>query len=59
MTIRGFFPGHDFDYAALEKKEPSAVMLLPLIMLAAAALLIGLFPAALIAFGDNIAALLM
>ena len=59
ITIRGFFPGHDFDYAALEKKEPSAVMLLPLIMLAAAALLIGLFPAALIAFGENIAALLM
>ncbi|MBQ8955078.1 MAG: proton-conducting membrane transporter [Clostridia bacterium] len=59
ITIRGFFPGHDFDYAALEKKEPSAVMLVPLIMLAAAALLIGLFPAALISFGETIAALLM
>ena len=59
ITIRGFFPGHDFDYAALEKKEPSAVMLVPLMILAAAALLLGIFPGALASAGEGIAALLM
>ena len=59
ITIGGFFPGHDFDYASLEKKEPGAVMLAPLILLAAAALLIGVFPGFLIRFAEGIAALLM
>ena len=34
VTIRGFFPGEGFDYAFLEKKEPSAWMLVPLVILA-------------------------
>ena len=59
VTIRGFFPGHDFDYAALEKREPTVVILAPLIILAAAALLIGVFPGFLIQLGEGIAALLM
>ena len=59
ITIRGFFPGHDFDYAALEKKEPSPVMLVPLLILAAAALLLGMFPGALVSAGKGISALLM
>ena len=59
VTIRGFFPGHDFDYAALEKKEPTWVMLAPLVLLAAAALLIGVFPGFLIHLSEGIAALLM
>ena len=34
VSIRGFFPGEGFDYAALEKKEPTAWMLIPLVILA-------------------------
>ncbi len=59
ITIQGFFPGHDFDYATLEKKEPSWIMLVPLLTLAAAALLLGVFPGALTGFADRLAVLLM
>ena len=44
ITVRGFLPGGDFDYAGLEKKEPNLTMLLPLLVLAALAVLLGLFP---------------
>ena len=37
ITIKGFFPGEGFDYSSLESKEPSALMLVPLIILAALA----------------------
>ena len=37
ITIKGFFPGEDFDYASLTKKEPNAWMLIPLVILAALA----------------------
>ena len=37
ITIHGFFPGEDFDYSSLIKKEPNAWMLVPLIILAALA----------------------
>lgn len=41
---RGFFPGRDFDYANLEKKEPSGYMTVPLVILAALAVLLGISP---------------
>ena len=56
VTISAFFPGADFDYDTLEKKEPSWVMLAPLILLTAACVLIGLFPSRIIALGESIAA---
>lgn len=34
VTVKGFFPGSDFSYDTLEKKDPGAVMLVPLIILA-------------------------
>jgi multicomponent Na+:H+ antiporter subunit D len=34
ITVRGFFPGEDYDYASLVKKEPNALMLIPLVLLA-------------------------
>ena len=37
ITVAGFFPGADFDYAALQKHEPNAFMTVPLLVLAAAA----------------------
>ena len=54
ITIRGFFPGNDFNYGELESKEPSYVMTVPLMILAAAAVLLGMFPNALSAFLETI-----
>ena len=44
ITVNGFLPGADYDYDALEKKEPCLTMLIPLLILAALALLLGIFP---------------
>ena len=54
ITIRGFFPGNDFAYDTLEKKEPTWLMTLPLILLAGAAVLLGMFPTALTNFLNTI-----
>lgn len=52
VTIRGFFPGADYDASRFEKKEPSGWMLIPLILLAALTVMIGIFPNMLLdAFG--------
>ena len=44
IAIDGFFPGPDFDYKHLEKKEPTRQMTIPIMILAALAILFGLFP---------------
>ena len=44
IAIDGFFPGPDFDYAQLEKKDPTKQMLVPIMLLAALAILLGVFP---------------
>lgn len=44
VTIKGFLPGADFDYKSLQKREPNLWMLIPLIILAALSLLLGIFP---------------
>lgn len=59
ITIRGFFVGEDYDYQALKKKEPSKLMTIPLILLAAATLLLGMFPNGLISYIGDIAAAIM
>ena len=41
VTINGFFPGSDFDYEALENKEPGKLMCVPMIALAAGVVLCG------------------
>lgn len=61
LTIQGFFPGHDFKGEEIEKrkltgKEPSLWMLVPILVLAAAALLLGCFPGNLISMFGSIAA---
>lgn len=43
-----FFPGKDFDYSKLEKKEPNALMTVPLIILSVVVALAGMFPNGLI-----------
>lgn len=44
ITVNGFLPGADFDYSQLKKKEPNLTMLLPLLILAALAVVLGIFP---------------
>ena len=54
ITIRGFFPGADFNYGTLVKAEPNWLMTLPLILIAAAAVLLGMFPGQLSGFLQTI-----
>ena len=56
ITVNGFLPGADYDYGALEKKEPCLTMLLPLLILAALAVVLGLLPNPLVDFIAGIAA---
>ena len=44
IVIDGFFPGPEFDYKHLEKKDPTSQMLIPIMLLAAFAVLLGVFP---------------
>ena len=55
IAIDGFFPGPDFDYERLEKKDPTKQMLVPIMLLAAMALLFGMFPNYFISYMGNLA----
>ena len=55
VVIRAFFPGEDFDPTTAPKAEPGWRMLLPLCLLAAAALFLGMFPGRLVAFAEALA----
>lgn len=50
LTIQGFFPGADYDYSTLEKKEPGRLMTVPIVILTTLSVLIGLFPNAISSF---------
>ncbi len=43
VTLNGFFPGADFDYAAVENKDPGKRMTVPMIVLAVGVVLCGVF----------------
>lgn len=58
VTMKGFLPGKD-STAAAEKLEPSRMMLIPLIILAALTVLLGLFPGPLVTYAGKIAASIM
>ncbi|MDO4633154.1 MAG: proton-conducting transporter membrane subunit [Eubacteriales bacterium] len=58
VTIKGFFPG-DAAKESYENLEPSRLMLVPLAILAALTLLLGVFPNPLISFAGKIAASVM
>ena len=55
ICISAFLPGKDFDYASLEKKEPSWRMLLPLIAMAALSVILGIWPGGLVNIFADIA----
>ena len=59
ITVNGFLPGADYDYAALERKEPNKTMLVPLLIFAALAVLLGVFPNQLIGYLADLAALVL
>ncbi len=44
ITVGGFLPGTDFNYAGLRKREPVKMMLIPVLILAVLAVLLGIFP---------------
>ena len=44
ITMKGFFPGEDFDYASLKSYEPNYLMLIPMIVMTALAVIMGIFP---------------
>ena len=50
ITVNGFLPGADFDYEKLEKKEPVKMMVIPIMILAVLAILLGVFPSPLTNF---------
>jgi len=50
ITMQGFFPGKDFDYEHLEKKEPSVWMWAPILVLTVLSVLVGIMPTGLINF---------
>lgn len=54
ITVNGFLPGADFNYVGMKKKEPNWVMGMPLLVLAALAVLLGVFPGALTEFLSDI-----
>lgn len=70
IVMRGFFPGKDWKpetevtgkkskHSVLKVQEPSMMMLLPLVILAAVAVFLGVFPNPLVAYVSKIAASLM
>jgi multicomponent Na+:H+ antiporter subunit D len=44
ITVNCLLPGAVYDYSALEKKEPNKTMLIPLMIFAVLAVLLGMFP---------------
>ena len=55
VTIRGFLPGSDFAYGSLRKKEPVKIMIVPLLILAILAVVLGMVPNPLIRYIAQIA----
>lgn len=54
VTIKGFFPGDDFDYASLKKCDADGFMAVPLIVLTLLSVLIGMFPNGLVSYITSI-----
>ncbi len=59
ISINGFLPGADYDYKSVRKKEPAPIMVVPIIILAAIAVLLGVFPNPLIGIIEEIVAAVM
>ena len=58
ITVKGFFPGEDYDYTSLVKKEPTGWMLIPILLLAVLAAFT-VFPGPFLELIENVTATLM
>lgn len=56
LTINGFFPGADYDYAALTKKEGGLRMTVPMVILAVGVVLTGILAQPIVDIAMNVAA---
>lgn len=54
LTIHGFFPGADYDYGSLQKREPSRLMTIPILIMTLLSVLVGLFPGVVVDYLANI-----
>ena len=55
-SIKAFFPGEDYDYTKLVNHEPTWRMLLPMVVMTALAVILGIWPAGLMKIFADIAA---
>lgn len=59
VTLKAFFPGDEYDYPCLNKKEPNLWMLVPMIIMTACAVIFGIWPSGLMGIMDVIAGSVM
>ena len=55
ITMKGFFPGEEESRKGFVRKEADSVMLVPILLLAVLAVVLGMFPGGLISLISNIA----
>ena len=55
ITLKAFFPGDEYDYPCLSKKEPNLYMLVPMILMTAAEVILGIWAGPFVEFVDKIA----
>ncbi len=56
ISIQSFFPGEERRETGYQKREPNLLMLLPMLLFTAAAVLFGMFPGSFLSFLQTIAA---
>lgn len=56
ISIQAFFPGAQYDYEGIVKREPNLLMTVPMLLFTAAAVLFGMFPGPFMNFLQTIAA---
>lgn len=54
IAMKGFLPGKEFDYVHLQKREPAKTMVLPISVLAAFALMLGIISGPLAAYVEKV-----
>ncbi|WP_312045965.1 complex I subunit 5 family protein [Anaerotignum sp.] len=54
IVLDGFFPGNNFNYSTVQKREPNYLMTVPLLILSIAVVFLGVFPNCLEMFINNI-----
>jgi multicomponent Na+:H+ antiporter subunit D len=59
ITIRGFLPGADYPYEFLQNKEPVKMMVIPIVILAALTVMLGVLPNPLVNYISNIVSTLL